>query len=150
MSLIGQEPFVAVIGRCLTGTLDRADALVLRRYRPEEWASKFLEHRAKGADQGSWLYADTADGVPIGFAGLAGRISDPRAGTLVFIGVLPEQRGRHYIDQLIYAAYRAARTRGFTGVSSLVDVANQPMMAAMRRTGADANTDPWHKWLYVR
>jgi hypothetical protein len=33
---------------------------------------------------------------------------------------------------------------------ALVDAANHPMMAAMRRTGADADADPWHKWLYVQ
>jgi ribosomal protein S18 acetylase RimI-like enzyme len=41
-------------------------------------------------------------------------------------GVLPELRGQRYVDQLIYAAYRAARTRGFQGVLSLVDVENHP------------------------
>jgi ribosomal protein S18 acetylase RimI-like enzyme len=65
------------------------------------------------------------------------------------IGVLPRHRGHHYVDQLVYAAFRAARARGFTGVLSLVDVDNHPMMAAMRRTGASAQRHPWHKWLYV-
>lgn len=68
---------------------------------------------------------------------------------IVLIGVLPEQRGHGYVDQLLLAAYRAARMRGFAAVLSLVDVDNHPMMAAMYRSGADPNVHPWHKWLYT-
>ncbi|HEU0237718.1 MAG TPA: hypothetical protein VFR11_00340 [Micromonosporaceae bacterium] len=53
------------------------------------------------------------------------------------------------MDELLLAAYRAARARGFVAVLSLVDVNNRPMMAAMYRSGADPNADPWHKWLYT-
>lgn len=150
MSSIGPAPFIPVIGRCLTGTLDRGDGLTFPRHRPEDWAEEFLKHHAKPDDEESWLYAETADGEPVGFVGVARREGDPEAAVLVLIGVLPEQRGHRYVDQLIYAAYRAARRRGFKGVLSLVDVENHPMMAAARRTGGDAGASPWHKWLYVR
>jgi ribosomal protein S18 acetylase RimI-like enzyme len=85
--------------------------------------------------------------VPCGFVGLAQ--SDPGVGTIVLIGVVPDQRGHRYVDHLVRAAYRASRVRGFSAVRSLVDVVNHPMMAAMRRSGADSSATAWHKWLYV-
>ena len=147
MSLIGRDPFVPLLTRCLTATLDRTDALTLGRHRHRQWAVTFLDHHAQPPDQDSWLYAESVAGEPIGFVGLSRREGD--VGTITLVGVLPEQRGHHYVDQLVTAAYRAARARGFAGVLSHVDVANHPMMAAMHRTGARADTHPWHKWLYV-
>ncbi|WIX76245.1 GNAT family N-acetyltransferase [Amycolatopsis carbonis] len=149
MSRIGREAFVSVIGRCVAQTLDRTDALVFGRHQPQQWATTFLDHSASAADAQSWLYAETTGGVPVGFVGLAQRDGDPGAGTIVLIGVLPEQRGHRYVDQLLLAAYRAARVRGFAEVLSLVDVDNHPMMAAVVRSGADPDADPWHKWLYT-
>ena len=149
MARIGREQFAPVIGRCLAGTLDRIDALVLGRCPPREWAETFLQRHAQPADEDTWLFAETPDGAPVGFVGVAAHDADPRTGVLVLIGVLPEQRGNHYVDELVHAANRAARARGMTGVLSLVDVQNQPMMAAMRRTGWSAETHPWHRWLYV-
>ncbi|HKE64585.1 MAG TPA: GNAT family N-acetyltransferase [Micromonosporaceae bacterium] len=148
MSQIGRDAFVPVIGRCLGQTLDRTDALVFGRHSPEQWVTEFLDHHARAADTESWFYAETTSGVPVGFVGLGERLGDPGVGTVVLIGVLPEQRGHRYVDELLLAAYRAARARGFVAVLSLVDVNNHPMMAAMHRSGADPNIDPWHKWLY--
>jgi hypothetical protein len=110
LSRLGREPFVPVIGRCVAQTLDRTDALVVARHGPEAWTTAFLDHRATGADAESWLYAETSDGVASGFVGLAE--SDPGVGTIVLIGVVPDQRGHRHVDQLIRAAYRAGRARG--------------------------------------
>lgn len=149
MSRIGQEAFLSLIGRCVAQTLDRTDALVFGRHHPQQWVTTFLDHHASPADAQSWLYAETTDAVPVGFVGLAQRDGDPGVGTIVLIGVLPEQRGHRYVDQLLLAAYRAARVRGFAAVLSLVDVDNHPMMEAMLRSGADPNAHPWHNWLYT-
>lgn len=149
MAEVGREPFAPMIGRCLVGTLDRNDALVFPRHRPGEWADLFLERHAEPADERSWLLAETPDGEPVGFVGVAGRPDDPATGTVVLVGVLPEPRGRRYVDAVLLAGYRGARARGFTKVLSFVDVANHPMTAAMSRTGNDPDAHPWHKWIYV-
>ena len=61
--------------------------------------------------------------------------------------------GRAEIFERKPTEYAVARLRWADGhvdaVLSLVDVANHPMMAAMRRSGADPTTHPWHKWLYA-
>jgi ribosomal protein S18 acetylase RimI-like enzyme len=150
MSRIGREPFVPVIGRCIGQTLDRADALVFGRHQPVQWVSTFLDHHADAVDAGSWLYAEATDGLPVGFVGLVQRVADPGVGLIALIGVLPEQRGRGFVDELLQAAYHSARVRGFSAVLSLVDVENHPMVAAMYRSGADPDGHPWHKWLYTR
>ncbi|MEY9846485.1 RimJ/RimL family protein N-acetyltransferase [Streptacidiphilus sp. BW17] len=151
MSMVGRKPFVTLIGRCLLGTLvDRSDAFTLIRHTPREWVERFLERHAKPVDEPSWLLAATESGTPVGFVGVAGRPDEPEAGTLVLIGVLLEHRGKRYVDVLIHAGSFAARARGFDRMLSLVDVANQPMMAAMHRTGYTPDAHPWHKWLYVR
>jgi GNAT superfamily N-acetyltransferase len=149
MPRIGRAAFVTVIGRCLAQTLDRTDAVVFGRQGPEGWAGAFLDHRAAGDDAGSWLFAQTAGGDPVGFVGLAQRVGEPGVGTIVLVGVVPEHRGNGHVDQLLAAAYRAARARGFAAVLAHVDVDNHPMMAAMRRSGADPDAHPWHKWLYT-
>lgn len=57
------------------------------------------------------------------------------------IGVAAGQRGHRYIDQLLRLANRAARSRGWAGMLSDVDVGNSPMLAAMERNGYRA--DGW-------
>lgn len=149
MSEIGAGPFLELIARCLSATVDRVDSLLVARHGAAQRAAALLADRVSGPDAGSWLYAETGDGVPVGFVGLDGRPDEPGVATLVLIGVLPEQRGRRHVDQLLAAACRAAGSRRFTSVLSLVDVENRPMMAAMRRSGADPHARAWHKWLYA-
>lgn len=149
MARIGREAFVPMIARCVSATLDRTDALVFGRHQPQRWAATFLDHHAPAEDGQSWLYAETTNGAPVGFVGLAQRASEREVGTIVLIGVLPEQRGNRYVDRLLLAAHRAARARGFSAILSHVDVDNHPMMAAMRRCGADPDAHSWHSWLYT-
>jgi len=149
MPHIGRDKFASVIGRCVAETLDRTDKLTVSRHQPPEWAATFLEHHAPSTDEHSWLFAETPDGTPVGFVGVTKHDAESNSGVLTLIGVLPEQRGKRYVDELLHAAYSATRARAMTGVLSLVDVQNHPMMAAMHRTAASPDAHPWHKWLYV-
>jgi GNAT superfamily N-acetyltransferase len=149
MSEIGPAAFVEIMTRCMAGGLDRVDAAMIARRSIGDWVPAFLAEHATPDDHGSWLRADSPDGTPVGFVGLAMRDGDPEVGTIVHIGVRPEQRGRHYSERLLQAAYRAARARGIRGILSHVDVQNHPMMAAMQRSGASAHAHPWHNWHFV-
>jgi ribosomal protein S18 acetylase RimI-like enzyme len=107
---------------------------------PRSWTTTLLPQKPSRG-----LYAETTGGVPVGSVGLAERVGDPEVGVIVLIGVLPQQRGHGYVDQLLLAAYRAARMRGFAAALSFVDVNNHPMMAAIRHSGATPNAHPRHK-----
>ena len=82
----------------------------------------------------SWRLAFTPDGEPAGYVNLSG-FDEPGRATIAHIGVVPEQRGNGYVDELLGEYNRLARERGFTSSISDVDVENVPMRAAMERNG---------------
>ena len=68
--------------------------------------------------------------------------------TITHIGVLPEQRGNGYVDDVLAEANATAAARGFRAILSDVDVVNHPMAAAMIRAGHRPDVRPWHVWHY--
>ena len=64
------------------------------------------------------------------------------------IGVVPEQRGRGYVNDLLAEATADAADRGFTSIISDTDVLNAPMIAAFERAGHREGVRPWHVWHY--
>jgi hypothetical protein len=60
------------------------------------------------------------------------------------IGVVPERRGRGYVNDLLAACNDAALRRGFDRVLSDVDVLNGPMQVALERAGHHSAATPWH------
>jgi len=143
---VGEDALAAVMARGIQGTLDRHD----RHYRdlvgPAAWGREMLGYLAPG-DAPSWLLATTPDGQDVGYV-LLGEFDQPGRATIIHIGVVPEQRGYGYSGDLLRAANRAARDRGFDMILSDVDVQNPPMMAAMERSGHHADASPWHVWHY--
>jgi RimJ/RimL family protein N-acetyltransferase len=85
---------------------------------------------------------------PAGFVGVSA--FDETTWTIVHIGVVPEHRGHGHVHELLAAADRAARARGFSAGLSDVDVDNAPMVAAMLRAGHRTDLLPWHVWHYRR
>ena len=75
-----------------------------------------------------------------------GPFDDEGTGTIVHVGVLPEARGHGYITDLLAAANRAARERGYARMLSDVDTENAPMLAAMERAGHRRDRRDWHVW----
>jgi diamine N-acetyltransferase len=133
------------MGRCQVGTLDRNDRYYLGLCGIQGWGDE-MTGVLDPADTSSWLAAlDPASGEPVGFVALGG-FDDPATATIVHIGVVPEARGRGYVHDLLAAANRAARARGFRAVLSDVDTENGPMLAAMERAGHVAGRRPWHIW----
>ncbi len=98
-------------------------------------------------DAASWLIGSTADAEVAGYV-LIGEFDEPTRGTIVHIGVVPEQRGHGYIHELLLAGNQAARRRGFERMISDVDTENRPMLGAMERAGHSSAATPWHVWHY--
>jgi GNAT superfamily N-acetyltransferase len=141
---LGQEPFARVMARGVVGTLDRQDRYYRELVGPDDWGREMLGY-LEPADASAWLLAIDGDGAEVGYV-LVGGFED-RA-TIVHIGVVPEARGRGYVDELLQAANAAARRRVYDRMLSDVDVQNPPMLAAMERNGHSAAATPWHVWHY--
>jgi GNAT superfamily N-acetyltransferase len=142
----GPEPFARVMARGVIGTLDRQDRYYRELVGPEAWGREMLGY-LEPVDASAWLLALDGDGAEVGYV-LVGGFDEPDRATIVHIGVVPEARGRGYIDELLQAANAAARRRGFDLMLSDVDVQNAPMLAAMERNGHSAAATTWHDWHY--
>lgn len=66
--------------------------------------------------------------------------------TIPMMGVLPEHRGRGYVDDLLAAGTAAAQRKGYVSMLDPVDTLNSPMDAAMVRGGHRRGVRPWHVW----
>ena len=139
----GRDRYAAVMARSGEGTLDRNDRYYWNGTGPENWAAQMLEYLNPG-DEPLWLLAD-AGSDPVGYVAVA-RVED-WGSTISHIGVVPEHRGRGYVNDLLAAATATAQAAGIEGMLSDVDVLNQPMMEAMRRNG-HPDLDSWHVWHY--
>ena len=141
---VGDEAYASLMARAATvGTLDRQDRHYADLVGLSGWGHEMLGY-ATGDDRSSWLAAADPAGVPAGFVAL-GTFEGP-VGTIVHIGVLPEQRGRGYVHELFAEVERHARRRGFDAMLSDVDVLNAPMVAAMERAGHRSAATDWHVW----
>jgi RimJ/RimL family protein N-acetyltransferase len=145
---VGRELFAHTMGRGVAGTLDRADRHYEALVGPEAWGREMFEY-LEPADEPSWKLALTPDGEPAGYILLSG-FDEPDRATIVHIGVVPEQRGHGYVDDLFGEYNRMARERGFRTSISDVDVENGPMRAAMERNGHRSEATDWHVWHYRR
>jgi ribosomal protein S18 acetylase RimI-like enzyme len=141
---VGAERFAAILESCAADTLDRIDTDAMAALGPSVWAAEFL---AACADS-TWLLAEDERGAPVGIVSV-GEFDDG-AGTITYIAVARDQRGRGYVDQLLRLANRTAREMGFAGILSDTDVLNAPMMAAFRRNGHSSEARAWHKWMHRR
>lgn len=138
---IGTAAFSAVMGRCGEGTLDRNDRYYWGGCGAENWAAQMMVYLGP-EDAAMWLVG-LAGTDPVGFIAIG---SDADWGaTIVHIGVVPEHRGRGYIDDLLAAGTLSAQKAGIATMLSDVDTLNQPMAAAMRRN-RHMDYNPWHVW----
>ena len=141
---VGPTAYGSLMGRCQAGTLDRNDRYYLGLCGPDDWGAQMVEYLVPGHEP-SWLLARDPEGREVGFVAV-GPFDDEGTGTIVHIGVLPEARGHGYIGDLLAAANRAARERGYARMLSDVDTENAPMLAAMERAGHRRDRREWHVW----
>ena len=147
LSEVGREAYAAAMGAAIEGTLDRNDRFYLAVCGPSGWGRQMVEFAEPG-DEAGWLLAYEDDGALAGYVAIGG--FEEGLGTIVHIGVVPDRRGRRYVDDLLRAAARAARGLGYGRMLSDVDTENPPMLAAMERNGHLPGVRPWHVWAYRR
>jgi RimJ/RimL family protein N-acetyltransferase len=124
----------ALAGIC-TDSLDAYAHRDVERYglaKAVEVTIEELEQMPNGTGWERWRLAHATDGDLVGIV-LATR--NPRGGTIGYMGVLPEHRGRHYSDDLVIEALHVFVDGGETVVHDATDVGNAPMAASFARVG---------------
>lgn len=143
---VDRETFIDVLAEGPRDTLDRNDRFFYEFTGAREWARIMIGALSPG-DEDSWKIAYDSRGRPVGYVMLS-EFGEPGVGTIVHIGVLPEQRGHGYIDDLLAETTADAEARGLEAILSDVDTLNLPMRAAMERAGHLPGIRGWHVWHY--
>jgi RimJ/RimL family protein N-acetyltransferase len=127
---VGVAAFIEAIERGSEGTLDRRIRQEREQAGPAQHAKDMFEELQRlGYAPGWWQLAYNQTGELVGF------VMPSANQTVGYIGVLPEQRGRGYSDDVLA---RLTATFSAAGVSSSLadtDVSNTPMANAFRRAG---------------
>jgi ribosomal protein S18 acetylase RimI-like enzyme len=133
----GEEAFVNAIMRVSRGTLDQEIQAGRDRLGPEGAARDFFEDAARVEHEPSW-WRLAYDGPEGDLVGLVMPAYPPGFLTIFYVGVVPEMRGRGYVDHLLSAGTATlldARVSNDTPLRADTDVSNAPMSAAFGRAG---------------
>jgi RimJ/RimL family protein N-acetyltransferase len=129
------EVFADLFARVLTGTLDATSRNEAARIGPRQQARKdvaFYRDLMHG-DRSWWRVAQTPDDQVAGF-GIPSRNTE--CAVVGYLGVLPEQRGHGYVDEILAEITRfLAAEVGAAVIHADTDLENRPMAAAFERAG---------------
>jgi RimJ/RimL family protein N-acetyltransferase len=129
------EVFADVMAQVLDGTLDATSREQAARVGPRLQARQdvtFYRDHMRG-DRSWWRLAETPDGRTAGFGIPSRNVEYPVVG---YLGVLPEQRGHGYVDEILAEITRIlAAEAGATIIHADTDLENRPMAAAFERAG---------------
>ncbi|NRQ33541.1 GNAT family N-acetyltransferase [Nonomuraea sp. NN258] len=127
------ETFVHAFARVAQGTLDHHTRQALATMEPLEQAREDVaDNRAMPGDRSWWRLAFTQDGDLVGVALPSANSAGPVVG---YIGVVPEHRGRGYVDELLAEITRFHAERGVQRIAADTDSGNVPMARAFERAG---------------
>lgn len=127
------EAFVAAFRRVAVGTLDHHTRKELRTKSPVEQARDDVrDYRSMPGDRSWWRLAYDGNADLVGVA----LPSANEGGAVVgYLGVVPELRGRGYIDDLLGEITRFHAGRGVPRIVADTDAGNVPMARAFERAG---------------
>lgn len=136
---VGEDTFVDAMRRVSEGTLDREIREERERFGTEKAAREFFEDARRVRHDPSWwrLAYNRPEGDLVGLVMTA---EPPGFLTVFYVGVVPEMRGKGYVDDLLAvgtATLLEARRRNENEkpLRADTDVANAPMAAAFERAG---------------
>jgi ribosomal protein S18 acetylase RimI-like enzyme len=138
---VGMEAFVTAVGRAMVGSLDQSDQKKVRELGVAQAAAHFLTEVTDYFEYQPqwWQLGYDQQGNLVGFVQpviYPGCSKDGlEEGTLYYIGVVPEQRGNRYIDDLLLHATSILQRVGVWRIYCDTDVLNQPMIQAFQRAG---------------
>jgi RimJ/RimL family protein N-acetyltransferase len=147
---VGQEVFVAAIASSYQNTLDQADLTELQTKSPASLAQELYDLIANDPfvfQPDWWQLAYTQAGILVGLLQPVlfrkKQASDPWQGTIGYIGVIPEQRGHGYIDDLLAQTTAVLQEIGVWRIFTDTDSRNFPMIRAFERAGYDLFSQVW-------
>ncbi|MGW5347034.1 GNAT family N-acetyltransferase [Streptomyces sp. HUAS TT3] len=127
------EEFLHAFVRVSEGSLDLATQSELRVRTPEQLAREDMAFYLDCPGERSWWrLAELPDGR---LAGLAVPSATPYHRNVGYLGVVPEQRGRGLIDEVLAEITRFHAAAGADRVTATTDTVNAPMAAAFARAG---------------
>lgn len=136
LSAVGKPAFLDAIRLVSDGTFDQEILEEREREGPDRAARLLWDLLAKLRHElGWWQLAYDAQGALVG---LVMPCANPGAATIGYIGVVPEQRGRGYVDDLMAQVTRTLHAAGYNRVVADTDLQNAPMAAAFARAGFTA------------
>jgi len=125
------EEFLAVFRRVAAGSLDVATQRDLAVMGADRQARGDLEfYRSCPGERSWWRLAQTTGGELAGFAIPS---ATPYHRNVGYLGVVPELRGRGYVDDLLGEITRIHAAGGADCITATTDVSNTPMAAAFDR-----------------
>lgn len=125
---------IGLMTRVLDGSLDAHSRDELTRMSPRESAEEqyHSELERYPSPREWWRVAELPGGEPAGFVVPAHNGYNP---IIAYIAVLPEQRGRGLIDDLLAEGTRILDDQNVPRIRAATDVGNTPMAAAFGRAG---------------
>ncbi|MGW7684979.1 GNAT family N-acetyltransferase [Kribbella sp. NPDC054772] len=128
------DAFVDVFMRVSQGSLDAATAREIARLGVEGSAREELElyKSMPNSDRSWWRLGYDGEGKLIGFAIPSANASGPTVG---YLGVLPEHRGHHFIDDLLAEITHLQSEMDAKWVRADTDFGNVPMAKSFERGG---------------
>jgi ribosomal protein S18 acetylase RimI-like enzyme len=131
---VGEETFLAAMERVSAGGLDRLNGAVIAERGLALFARDFLATLRALDDQPAWweLAYDRA-GALVGL--IVPQRFTPEDGAINYIGVVPEMRGRGYVDPLLLRGVGRLRENGVVTIIGDTDSENVPMASAFLRAG---------------
>ncbi|WP_330297504.1 GNAT family N-acetyltransferase [Streptomyces sp. NBC_00503] len=127
------EEFLEAFTRIAAGSLDLHTQNELRTIDAEELARDDIEFYTDCPGERSWWrLAHLPDGT---LAGLAIPSATPYHRNVGYLGVVPEQRGRGLIDEVLAEITRFHASEGAERITATTDTVNAPMAAAFTRAG---------------
>ncbi|MEU6997921.1 GNAT family N-acetyltransferase [Nonomuraea sp. NPDC046570] len=127
------QVFLDVFAQVAEGSLDVDTVRSLASSSAEEQARETLEtYTAMKGERDWWRLARTAEGELVGFALPSANDGGPVVG---YLGVVPGQRGRGYVGELLDEITRFLAARGAQRIAADTDTTNLPMAGAFERAG---------------
>ncbi|MFI9550314.1 GNAT family N-acetyltransferase [Nonomuraea endophytica] len=129
----GDEEFLAVFERIAEGSLDAQTRASVAAKGPRQSAREEMDFYLNAPGERHWWRLAHTPGGQV--AGMAIPSATPYHVNVGYLGVVPQWRGRGYVDEILGEITRLHAANGAPRITATTDLANAPMAAAFRRAG---------------